>query len=133
MRRFNNLYDASCLLLLSAISACHHARPTTPCTSTQTLTLSIVADSSVTITWLPACTVGHVDVSSPERVGTKWLWSVRGADNAIASGVTYGVKPPHSTSGQAAPLSAGQQYRVWVGVILGGDQIVWLADTTFTR
>jgi hypothetical protein len=88
----------------------------------------------LTITWLPRCTVGHIDVLTPEGVAREWQWQIHSSGNAIGSGVTYGRTPPQSSADRAAnTLSVGQRYRVMVGMILGGDQIVYLADTTFIR
>ena len=122
------------LLILSTTLGCHHARSAPPCAPRQDLTLSIVSSRQVTITWLPRCSVGHVDVSTPESRGRQWMWLLHSPENGIGSGVTYGRTPPRSSADRAAmTLTPGQRYRVMVGVHVGGDQILILADTTFIR
>jgi hypothetical protein len=119
-----------CLLILGTTLGCHHARSA----PTQNLTASIVSSQQVTITWLPRCTVGHIDVATPESRGMQWMWQLHSSENAISSGVVYGRTPPRARGDRAAmTLTPGQRYRVMVGIIVGGDQIMYLADTTFIR
>lgn len=105
------------LLAAAAFLACVAGAGCVDSTATSTrsgacageLTATVSAGTTPTFTWSPACKITRLLVLKEDGGAEAWL--VEAGENAIASGVKYGVVPAGATQG-APPtaLVAGQVY-----------------------
>ena len=119
-----------CVALGAAFLACSDpAAPVPECESISSLQVS--AGLVPTFTWSPSCRVGEIAVTlltNAEGTQGRDVWFVRDAMNPIQSGIAFG-----QLRDAVEQLQPGQNYRVSVSVIIGGDVIGHLANTVFSR
>jgi hypothetical protein len=121
------------LAALSLSQACHHARPVAACAATSQLNVRAETGRDVRVTWSPVCSVGRIRFETADGDTRRVVWFVSSNANAIAPGLIYGSATPGMLADDARPLEFGRSYRVQVGVVIGGDQIIILGETSFTR
>ncbi len=120
----------SIILALAGASSCQQLHSIETCAFDQKLAIAVGTGTSPTFTWTPACLLGYVDVVPVSQPGTTY-WSASDASNSIAPGVKYGWRPPRTGATTPPRLQPDTVYRVRVGLVIGGDAIAMMADTTF--
>lgn len=127
MMQLGRLLAKSFVIVLVIASSCRSSvEPAELCD--ETVDLVVGSGSTPTFSWTSGCTLGYVGVARIEPSRRTQLWFAFDPGNTLKSGIRYGSQ---GTSGLS--LEAGSEYRVTIGVVIGGDAAMPVGTRDFSR